>query len=87
MHRIIYFDPNLGYKSAYIRNSLDLINKQVEITNQENHIICILDIDGKTVLKKFESFFKHAVFVNGIRTLPEYVLAASSTPLSSITRS
>ena len=76
MHRIIYFDMNLGYKGVDIKSQQDLLNKQVKIENQGSRIICILDVDGKTVLMKFESFFEHAGFSNGIRTLPENILTA-----------
>jgi hypothetical protein len=75
MHRIIYYDNNLGYKGAYIRTQQDLLRKQVEIASKGNDIICILDLDGKTVLNRFESFSEHAGFINGILTLPENILA------------
>jgi hypothetical protein len=76
MHRIIYFDTKVGYKSVYIKSVRDLINKQVEIERSGNDVICILDVDGKTVLNKFESFFEHAIRINGILTLPETILEA-----------
>lgn len=76
MHRIIYFDTKVGYKGVYIKSLRDLINKQVEIERSGNDVICILDIDGKTVLKKFQSFFEHAIRINGILTLPETILEA-----------
>jgi hypothetical protein len=76
MHRIIYFDTNVGYKGVYIKSVQDLMKKQVEIANRGNDIICILDLDGKTVLNRFESFFEHAIRVNGILTLPDNVITA-----------
>jgi len=75
MHRIIYFDSSLGYKGVYIKSEQDLRKKQIEIAKRGNDIICITDLDGKTVLHRFESFTKHAIRINGILTLPENVLA------------
>jgi hypothetical protein len=76
MHRIIYFDTNLGYKGVDIRSQQDLVNKKVKIESQGSHIICILDLDGKTVLMRFDSFSEHAGFRNGMLTLPENILTA-----------
>ncbi|HEX8607511.1 MAG TPA: hypothetical protein VF679_02600, partial [Pedobacter sp.] len=72
----IYFDTNLGYKGVDIRSEQDLLNKQVKIESQGSSIICILDIDGKTVLMRFESFSEHAGYSNGMLILPEKILTA-----------
>jgi hypothetical protein len=85
MHRIIYFDTKVGYKGVYIKSVRDLINKQVEIERRGNDVICILDVDGKTVLNKFESFFDPHTsgnYLKGLRNTKSRI--TRSNPISPI---
>lgn len=77
MQRIIYLDIDLGYKATEVKNQYQLINKQMEISRQGYHIVCVLDLDNQTVIQKCDSFSAHADFVKKCypNYLPELVLS------------
>jgi hypothetical protein len=63
MHRIIYFDINLGYKATNAINRYQLMDKQIEIIKRGYSIICVLNLDNRTITQKCDSFSTHAGFI------------------------
>jgi hypothetical protein len=63
MHRIIYIDIKLGYKATNAINQYQLIDKQIEITNRGYSIVCVLNLEKRTITQKCDSFSSHVHFV------------------------
>jgi hypothetical protein len=70
MQRIIYLDIDLGYKATEVENQYHLMNKQIEITKHGYYIVCVLDLENKTIIQKCDSFSSHAGFIE--KCYPKY---------------
>lgn len=69
MQRIIYLDPDAGYKSLDVDTKRNLQEHQDMLLENDYHIICVLD-SNNVVSNKCDCFAAHAEFVNACYLSP-----------------
>lgn len=69
MQRLIYLNPELGYKSLDVNSKRDLQKKQDTLIERGDHIICVVDLNN-AVTGKCDCFDAHAEFVHACYLSP-----------------
>ena len=73
MYRLIYLEPESGYKSIDSKCNLEIHENVAKLGTEKIHVICIVDYLKQSIKNKCEDFSNHSDSIDGIIFDPAYV--------------
>lgn len=73
MYRLIYLEPEIGYRSIDSSCGLEIHENVAKLGNEKMQIICVVDYAKQSIKNKCADFSNHSDSIDGMIFDPVYV--------------